>query len=214
MNMGHIVLGQKWIILIHFCIILGHTWCVWINPWWHQQMETISSLLALCEGNPPVNGGSPHKGQWRIWVLMFSLICALTNSWANTLNVGDLRSRDHYDVTVMLCHYDSCISNHCADSTEVMVLYELYHTIKIALQLLNRLCLREVGRLPISHSPCYWWVHLLTRITHHVMAAVCDITALHGPHHIPAWISNYIHYKKWDEISYPFLNFNGATVEV
>ena len=31
---------------------------------------------------------------------------------------------------------------------------------------------------------------------------------------IPAWISNYIHYKVWGEITYPFLNFNGATVEV
>ena len=30
----------------------------------------------------------------------------------------------------------------------------------------------------------------------------------------PAWISNYIHYKVWDEITYPFLNFNGATIEV
>ena len=29
-----------------------------------------------------------------------------------------------------------------------------------------------------------------------------------------AWISNYIHYKLWDEITYPFLNFNGCTVEV
>ena len=28
------------------------------------------------------------------------------------------------------------------------------------------------------------------------------------------WISNYIHYNVWDEIIYPFLNFNGATVEV
>ena len=27
-------------------------------------------------------------------------------------------------------------------------------------------------------------------------------------------IVNYIHYKVWDEITYPFLNFNGATVEV
>ena len=27
-------------------------------------------------------------------------------------------------------------------------------------------------------------------------------------------ISNYIHYTVWDEITYPFLNFNGATVEV
>ena len=31
---------------------------------------------------------------------------------------------------------------------------------------------------------------------------------------IPAWLSNYIHCKVWDEITYLFLNFNGATVEV
>ena len=37
---------------------------------------------------------------------------------------------------------------------------------------------------------------------------------LHGLTLIPAWISNYIHYKMWDEITYPFLNFNRCTVEV
>ena len=31
---------------------------------------------------------------------------------------------------------------------------------------------------------------------------------------IPAWIGNYIFYKVWDEITYSFPNFNGATVEV
>ena len=31
---------------------------------------------------------------------------------------------------------------------------------------------------------------------------------------ISAWMSNYIHYLVWDEITYPLLNFNGATVEV
>ena len=31
---------------------------------------------------------------------------------------------------------------------------------------------------------------------------------------IPPCISNYIHYKVWGEITYPFLNFNGETVEV
>ena len=31
---------------------------------------------------------------------------------------------------------------------------------------------------------------------------------------IQAWISNNIHYKVWDEITYPFPNFNDATVEV
>ena len=28
------------------------------------------------------------------------------------------------------------------------------------------------------------------------------------------WISNYIHYKVYDEMTYPFPNSNGATVEV
>ena len=36
----------------------------------------------------------------------------------------------------------------------------------------------------------------------------------HGLTLIPAWIINYIHCKVWDEITYPLLNFNGATVEV
>ena len=36
----------------------------------------------------------------------------------------------------------------------------------------------------------------------------------HGLTLIQAWISNYMPGKVWDEITYPFLNFNGATVEV
>ena len=35
----------------------------------------------------------------------------------------------------------------------------------------------------------------------------------HGLTLIPAWRSKYIHQKLWDEITYPFPNFNGATVE-
>ena len=37
---------------------------------------------------------------------------------------------------------------------------------------------------------------------------------LHGLTLIPAWICNHIQYKVWDEITYPFLNLNGCTVEV
>ena len=36
----------------------------------------------------------------------------------------------------------------------------------------------------------------------------------HGLTLIPVWISNYIHQNVWDPITYPFPNFNGATVEV
>ena len=31
---------------------------------------------------------------------------------------------------------------------------------------------------------------------------------------IPAWVSNHIYYKMWDEVIYPSPNFNGGTVEV
>ena len=36
----------------------------------------------------------------------------------------------------------------------------------------------------------------------------------HGLTLIPAWIRNHTPSKVWDEITYPFLNFNGTTVEV
>ena len=44
----------------------------------------------------------PHKGQWR-GALLFPLICAWTNSWANNGDAGDLRRhRVRYDVTLMV----------------------------------------------------------------------------------------------------------------
>ena len=47
----------------------------------------------------PMN--SPHKGQWRS-ALMFSMICAWTNGWANHWNASDLSHQHaHYDVTAM-----------------------------------------------------------------------------------------------------------------
>ena len=36
----------------------------------------------------------------------------------------------------------------------------------------------------------------------------------HGWTLTPAWIKYYIHYQMLDEITYPFPNFNGATIEV
>ena len=72
------------------------------------QMKIFSALLALCEGNPPVTDvyhrspmDAPNKGQWH-GALMFSLICACANGWANNRGAGDLRRhRAHDDVTVI-----------------------------------------------------------------------------------------------------------------
>ena len=72
-----------------------------INPWWRHHMKTFSASLALCEGIHRWSVDSPHKGWWRR-VLVFSLICAWTNGWANNWYAGDLRRhRAHRDLTVM-----------------------------------------------------------------------------------------------------------------
>ena len=55
----------------------------------------IFRVTGLCEGNRTVTGGFLHTGQWR-GALVFSLIWAWTNVWANT------HFHAHYDGIVML----------------------------------------------------------------------------------------------------------------
>ena len=50
----------------------------------------------------PVTGEFHQKGQWLRRALMFYLICAWINGWANNREAGDLRRHcAHYNVTVM-----------------------------------------------------------------------------------------------------------------
>ena len=96
-----------------------------ISPWWRHQMETFSVLLALCEGNHRSPLDSLHKSQWR-GDLMFSLICAWTNGWADNRDAGDLRRhRAHFDVTVIFicCHEGMCPCNMMFSNTYVPVSY-------------------------------------------------------------------------------------------
>ena len=56
--------------------------------------------VPLC-GEFTGHGEFPHKGQWPR-ALMFSLICAWINGWANNCEAGDWRRcHAHYDVIVM-----------------------------------------------------------------------------------------------------------------
>ena len=85
------------------------------NAWWRHQMEKFSALLALHEGNLQVY--SPHKGQRR-GALVFSLVCAWTNGWANSRGAGDLRRhRAHYDVNVMEFCVEPC---KCTDGVSMV----------------------------------------------------------------------------------------------
>ena len=61
----------------------------------------FSRYWRLVWGIPRLPVNSPHIGQWR-GALMFSLICARINGWANNREAGDFRRhRAHYDVIVM-----------------------------------------------------------------------------------------------------------------
>ena len=60
-----------------------------------------------------------------------------------------------------------------------------------------------------------FWNDILAHSSASIFETYCTFSRYcTSPTLIPAWISNYIHYNVWDEITYPFLNFNGATVEV
>ena len=61
-------------------------------------METFSALLALCEGNPPVNGGYPSQ---RPVTQSFDVFFGAPEQTVER-TTGDLRRhRAHYDVAVM-----------------------------------------------------------------------------------------------------------------
>ena len=77
--------------------------CICKKLHWHMMTspnETFSVLLAFVLGIHRWPVDSPPKVQWR-GALIFSLIYAWTNIWANNRDAGDLRRhRTHYDVTV------------------------------------------------------------------------------------------------------------------
>ena len=71
------------------------------NPWWRHQMETFSTLLAICAGNSSVIGEFPtQRPVTRSFDVLFEL--RLKNGWVNNGDAGDLRRhRADYDVIVM-----------------------------------------------------------------------------------------------------------------
>ena len=103
---------QIWNINISF-ILITTIFDIWIQPlfpfslnlantWWRHQMETFSTLLAICAGNLLVKVNSPHKGQGRR-ALMFFFICIWINGWVNNREAGDFRHYGaHYDITLIM----------------------------------------------------------------------------------------------------------------
>ena len=61
-----------------------------LTTWWRHDMETLSALLALYEGNPRVTGGFPSQNA-NDADLNVSFDVSWTRCWTNSPMVGDLR---------------------------------------------------------------------------------------------------------------------------
>ena len=91
--------------------ILGHEWAdspmisQVMTTWLHHQWKYFPCYWPFGRGihQSPVN--SPHKGQW-YGALMFSLICAWTNSWANNGDTGDFRHHHTHNDVIVMIHND------------------------------------------------------------------------------------------------------------
>ena len=67
---------------------------------WRHQMESFSSLLALCTENSPTTGEFPTQKPVTRGFDVF--VCSWINGWVNNGEAGGLRHHlTHYDVTVM-----------------------------------------------------------------------------------------------------------------
>ena len=86
-----------------------------IVPWWLHQMETLSALLDLHEGNPRVTGGFPSQRPVTWGFDVFFDLRLKKNGRAHNRDTGDLRRHcTHYDVIVIrLCDSHSDIGNIC-----------------------------------------------------------------------------------------------------
>ena len=75
------------------------------DAWWRHQMETFSTLLALCVGNSLGPSEFPaQRPLTRSFDVLFDL--RLNNGWVNYRKAGDLRCHHaHYDVTAMEITY-------------------------------------------------------------------------------------------------------------
>ena len=87
--------------------------------WWRHQMKTISALLALCAGNSTVTGKFPPQRPV-IFVLfcerplIFSLIFAWKDGWANSPDIGELKCyRTHYDIAAMSAIFTTLVAITC-----------------------------------------------------------------------------------------------------
>ena len=154
-------------------------------PW--RRRSTIQCAMLLCFGAVDFN----YTLQGYVWVLIVSKTTLANMSITTAKQAGAW-----FNIKIPSYQHRK---SHCGDKTVVRSSYlhnGISYTRKMA-------CLYWISPQNTTTCMCYGLdsVHLW----------ISETTALwfQGP-----WLMNYTHYQVWDEITYPFPNFNGSTVEV
>ena len=101
------VLGNKWKawMVVPWHLMIYEVW----NFWWPKELlssalcrwcpdvETLSTSLALCDGNPLMTGGLPSQRASNVELWCFPIWLAGMSCWTNSRVATDLRCRDIID---------------------------------------------------------------------------------------------------------------------
>ena len=184
-----------WSSLCH--LIAWHNWVLgylqvkwWPIPWWRYQMEAFSALLALCAGISPVNGEFPSQ---RPVTQSYDVVLDLP------LNKGFSKQLRHQWYETQSCslwrHCNVCVSyTYRTDVRRVGCPWHPQH---------------HTNANQIYHFVIHFTVHRKKKISsvlHQKLKTVDGIYKKQQPFYcyrltlIPAWMSNHMPCKVWDEI--------------
>ena len=65
-------------------------------PCWRNDMNTLSALMALCNGNPPISDGFPSSGACDADLWRFLCCQTRVSCWTNSQVAGDLRHHNRH----------------------------------------------------------------------------------------------------------------------
>ena len=101
MNQRNLYVLSQWRHKFTYTEDIPPNWWLTLSQWPSSNRNIFCVTGPLYREFPSHWWIPPHKGQWRR-ALMFSLICAWTNSWVKNRDAGDFRRLcAHYDLTVM-----------------------------------------------------------------------------------------------------------------
>ena len=128
---------------------------------------------------------SVHSLNMKLWIYKESFHPWLYNNIPHTVVL--------YDITIRMVRHVSHVPEHSTlmqTTTEKVTSHKILNRIKF-LKCLNEEFLTHNANASAPATLLITWINL-----------------------IPTWIRNHMSNKLWDEITYPFPNFSGCTVEV